>query len=98
MPKAEKVVISRSGDVLVTDDNGRERERHKGPYGATLLAADSKPVKAGQSLASWDPHTRPIMTEYGGTVRFQHIRGDLTVGQEVQQGNGLSTRGLIDPK
>src|SRR5262249_22592967 len=63
-PKGEKVVISRTGEVLVTDDNGRERERHKVPYGATLLAADGKAVKAGQTLASWDPHTRPIITEH----------------------------------
>ena len=45
--KGEKIVISRSGEVMVTDDNGRERERHKVPYGATLAVADGKQVKAG---------------------------------------------------
>ncbi|HXD05594.1 MAG TPA: DNA-directed RNA polymerase subunit beta', partial [Burkholderiaceae bacterium] len=59
-PKSEKVVISRTGEVLVTDDNGRERERHKIPYGATLSADDGLVVKAGAVLATWDPHTRPI--------------------------------------
>jgi DNA-directed RNA polymerase subunit beta' len=97
-PKGEKVVISRTGEVLVTDDNGRERERHKVPYGATLLAADDKPVKAGQTLASWDPHTRPIITEYGGLVRFEHIEEGVTVAKQIDEVTGLSTLVVIDPK
>jgi len=97
-PKGEKVVISRTGEVLVTDDNGRERERHKIPYGATLLVADGKPVKAGQVLASWDPHTRPIITEYGGTVRFEHIEEGVTVAKQIDDVTGLSTLVVIDPK
>jgi DNA-directed RNA polymerase subunit beta' len=97
-PKGEKVVISRTGEVLVTDDNGRERERHKIPYGATLLVADGRPVKAGQTLASWDPHTRPIITEYGGIVRFEHIEEGVTVAKQIDEVTGLSTLVVIDPK
>src|SRR5882757_5882584 len=97
-PKGEKVVISRTGEVLVTDDNGRERERHKIPYGATLLVADGKPVKAGQTLATWDPHTRPIITEYGGLVRFEHIEEGVTVAKQIDEVTGLSTLVVIDPK
>jgi DNA-directed RNA polymerase subunit beta' len=63
--KGEPVVITRSGEMIITDDVGRERERHKIPYGATLLATDGVVVKAGAQLASWDPLTRPIVTEYG---------------------------------
>src|ERR1700704_1259000 len=96
-PKGEKVVISRTGEVLVTDDNGRERERHKVPYGATLLVADGKPVKAGQTLASWDPHTRPIITEYGGLVRFEHIEEGSTVAKQIDEVTGLSTLVVIEP-
>src|SRR5713226_8075644 len=84
-PKGEKVVISRTAEVLVTDDNGRERERHKIPYGATLLVADGKPVKAGQTLASWDPRTRPIITEHGGIVRFEHIEEGVTVAKQIDE-------------
>jgi DNA-directed RNA polymerase subunit beta' len=97
-PKGEKVVISRTGEVLVTDDNGRERERHKVPYGATLLAADGKRVKAGQLLGSWDPHTRPIITEHGGVVRFEHIEEGVTVAKQIDEVTGLSTLVVIDPK
>ncbi|MDE2343273.1 MAG: DNA-directed RNA polymerase subunit beta', partial [Betaproteobacteria bacterium] len=55
----EQIAISRGGEVMITEESGRERERHKVPYGATLLTHDGQKVKAGQMLASWDPHTRP---------------------------------------
>ena len=69
--KKEPVVISRSGEVLIVDDNGRERERHKVPYGATLSMVHGHAVKAGAILATWDPLTRPIITEYAGQIRFE---------------------------
>src|SRR5207302_10334420 len=87
-----------TGGVVLTDDNGRGRESHKVPYGATLLAADSTPVRAGQTLASWDPHTRPIITEYGGTVRFEHVEEGSTVAKQIDEVTGLSTLVVIDPK
>ncbi|MFA7416631.1 MAG: DNA-directed RNA polymerase subunit beta' [Rhizobium sp.] len=97
-PKGEKVVISRSGEVLITDDAGRERERHKVPYGATLLGEDGKQVKAGVQLATWDPHTRPIVTEYAGTVKFEHIEEGVTVAKQIDDVTGLSTLVVIDSK
>jgi DNA-directed RNA polymerase subunit beta' len=97
-PKGEKVVISRSGEVMITDDNGRERERHKVPYGATLLVDDGKHIKAGVVLATWDPHTRPIVTEYAGTVKFEHVEEGSTVAKQIDDVTGLSTLVVIDPK
>lgn len=95
----EQVVISRNGEVIVTDDNtGRERERHKVPYGATLLVNDGKTVKAGQALASWDPHTRPIIIEYAGKVKFENVEEGVTVAKQVDEVTGLSTLVVIDPK
>ena len=96
--KGEKIAISRSGEIMITDDNGRERERHKVPYGATLLATDGKPVKAGFVLATWDPHTRPIITEYAGTVRFENVEEGTTVAKQIDEVTGLSTLVVIDPK
>ena len=96
--KGEKIVISRSGEVMVTDDNGRERERHKVPYGATLAVADGKSVKAGGILAAWDPHTRPIITEYAGTVKFENVEEGATVAKQMDEVTGLSTLVVIDPK
>ncbi len=97
-PRSEKIVISRSGEVMITDDNGRERERHKIPYGATLLGDDGIHVKAGTVLATWDPHTRPIVTEYAGTVKFENVEEGATVAKQIDDVTGLSTLVVIDPK
>jgi len=96
--KGEQVVISRSGEAIVTDEAGRERERHKVPYGATLLASDGKSVKPGAALASWDPLTRPIITEYAGTVKFENVEEGVTVAKQIDEVTGLSTLVVIDAK
>jgi DNA-directed RNA polymerase subunit beta' len=83
--KGGQVVISRSGEVLITDDHGRERERHKVPYGATLLVKDGMPIKAGTALATWDPLTRPIITEYTGTVKFENVEEGSTVVRQIDE-------------
>jgi DNA-directed RNA polymerase subunit beta' len=97
-PKGEKIVISRSGETIVADDNGRERERHKIPYGATLSTDDGLLIKAGAILATWDPHTRPIVTEYAGLVKFEHVEEGVTVAKQIDDVTGLSTLVVIDPK
>ena len=96
--KDEKVVISRSGEVLIVDDHGRERERHKVPYGAILSVDQDRAVKAGAKLATWDPHTRPIITEYAGTARFENVEEGVTVAKQVDDVTGLSTLVVIDNK
>src|SRR5438067_59674 len=96
--KGDKVVISRSGEVIITDDNGRERERHKVPYGALLSVADGDTVRAGKTLANWDPHHRPIITEYAGTVKFEHVEEGTTVAKQIDDVTGLSTLVVIDAK
>ncbi|MGJ7918129.1 DNA-directed RNA polymerase subunit beta' [Massilia sp. LXY-6] len=96
--KGAQIVISRSGEVLITDDHGRERERHKVPYGATLAVHDGMTVKAGMPLATWDPLTRPIITEYGGTIKFENVEEGVTVARQVDEVTGLSTLVAIDPK
>ncbi len=96
--KSEPVVISRSGEVLIVDDSGRERERHKVPYGATLALIDGAQVKAGAILATWDPLTRPIVTEYAGQVRFENVEEGVTVAKQIDEVTGLSTLVVIDAK
>jgi DNA-directed RNA polymerase subunit beta' len=96
--KGELIIISRSAEVLVLDDTGRERERHKLQYGATLLVKDGEPIKAGAVLATWDPHTRPIITEYAGQVRFENVEEGVTVVKQVDDVTGLSTLVVINPK
>ena len=94
----EQIVISRNGEAIITDENGRERERHKVPYGATLNAMDGQQVKAGQPLATWDPHTRPIITEYSGRVKFENVEEGVTVAKQIDDVTGLSSLVVIDPK
>jgi DNA-directed RNA polymerase subunit beta' len=96
--KGELIVISRSGEVLITDDLGRERERHKVPYGATLIVKDGMVIKAGTALATWDPLTRPIITEYTGTVKFENVEEGSTVAKQIDEVTGLSTLVVIDAK
>ncbi len=96
--KGERVAISRSGELAIFDDYGRERERYKLPYGATVLVGDGEAVKAGARLATWDPLTRPIVTEYGGAVRFENIEEGVTVAKQIDEVTGLSTLVVITPK
>ena len=95
--KGDLIAISRSGEIVITE-NGRERERHKVPYGATLLVKQEQPVKAGQQLANWDPMTRPIITEYAGTIKFENVIENVTVMNQVDEVTGLSSLVVIDSK
>ncbi|MDD3327479.1 MAG: DNA-directed RNA polymerase subunit beta' [Zoogloea sp.] len=96
--KGEKIVISRSAEVIVADEMGRERERHKIPYGATLAVDEALQIKAGTQLATWDPHTRPIITEYAGIVKFENVEEGVTVAKQIDEVTGLSTLVVIDAK
>ena len=96
--KGEPVAISRNGELIIVDDNNRERERHKVPYGATLAVMDGQVIKAGTALANWDPHTRPIITEYAGRVKFENVEEGVTVAKQIDEVTGLSTLIVIDGK
>jgi len=98
--KKELVVIARSGEIIIHDEHGRERERHKVPYGAILAVKADQAVKAGTILANWDPLTRPIITEFAGKVKFENIEEGLTVAKQMDEVTGLSTLVVIkfDPK
>ncbi len=96
--KADLVVIARSGEIVIHDEHGRERERHKVPYGAILAVKADQPIKAGTILANWDPLTRPIITEFAGKAQFENVEEGVTVAKQVDDVTGLSTMVVIDPK
>ena len=96
--RGEVIVVARSAELTIVDDHGRERERHKVPYGAMLAVKLGETVRAGVLLATWDPHTRPIITEYAGQVQFQNVEEGVTVARQIDEVTGLSTLVVIDPK
>ena len=96
--KGDLVVIARSGEIVIHDEHGRERERHKVPYGAILAVKADQPIKAGTILANWDPLTRPIITEFAGKAQFENVEEGVTVARQVDDVTGLSTMVVIDPK
>lgn len=92
------VAVSRSGELSVLDGHGRERERYKLPYGATITAKDGDAVKAGQSVANWDPHNHPIVSEVAGFIRFIDFVDGVTVIEKTDELTGLASREITDPK
>ena len=95
--KGNLVVVSRSGELIVNDTNGRERERYKLPYGAIISIGKKNEVEAGQIVANWDPHTHPIVSEVAGKVSFEAMDEGITVREQTDEITGLSSISVIDP-
>jgi len=94
----ELVATSRSGELAVADEFGRERELYKLPYGAVISVKDGEAVTAGQVVANWDPHTHPIVSEVSGQVRFSGMEDKITIERQTDELTGLSSIQVIDPK
>jgi len=92
------VAVSRSGEISVLDGHGRERERYRLPYGANLPIKDGAEIKAGQTVANWDPHNHPIVSEVDGFVRFIDFVDGVTVIEKTDELTGLASREITDPK
>ena len=95
--RGELVVVSRSGELIVNDVNGRERERYKLPYGALITVGKNVEVEGGQVVATWDPHTHPIVSEVAGKVAFESMEEGITVREQTDEITGLSSISIIDP-
>ena len=94
--KGHLVAVSRSGEIGVVDEFGRERERYKIPFGAHIGIVEGTHVPAGQVVATWDPHTHPVVTEVAGFLRFQDFVDGLTVTRQVDEVTGLSSVVVMD--
>jgi len=97
-PDGALVAVSRSGQLAVTDEFGRERERYKLPYGAVISTNEGQKVDAGAIIAKWDPHTHPIVSETTGTVRFVGMEAGITIKRQTDDLTGLSNIEVIDPQ
>jgi DNA-directed RNA polymerase subunit beta' len=96
--KGHLVAVSRSGEIGVVDDFGRERERYKIPYGAVISVKEGDTVVGGQVVATWDPHTHPVVTEVAGFLKFQDFVDGLTITTQVDEVTGLSSTAVLDLK
>ncbi len=96
--KGHLVAVSRSGEIGVVDEFGRERERYKIPYGAMITAKEGDAVSGGQVVATWDPHTHPVVTEVAGFLKFQDFVDGMTVTSQVDEVTGLSSTVVLDTK
>ncbi|MEE8544079.1 MAG: DNA-directed RNA polymerase subunit beta', partial [Gammaproteobacteria bacterium] len=95
--KGHLVATSRSCELSVIDQFGRERERYKVPYGANLSIQDGDSVEPGQLVANWDPHTHPVVTEVSGRIQFEDFIDDVTVTTQVDEITGLTSTVVLDP-
>ena len=96
--KGYLVAVSRSGEIIVINEQGQERERYKVPYGATITIEDGVDVTQGQILANWDPHTHPVVTEVEGKIKFEDFIDGITVAEQVDEFTGLTSIVVLDPK
>ena len=86
------IVMNRNGEVSIVDDNGREREKYKLIYGATLLVKEGDKVHTGSLIAEWDPYTTPILTEVSGVIKFGDVIEGLTMIEQVDEVTGLAQK------
>ena len=92
------VVVSRSGELVIHDLHGVDRERYKIPYGAVLTVSDGDDVASGQVIANWEPHIHPIITEVAGKIRFDSIVEGVSVNQQTDELTGSSAYLVLDSK
>jgi DNA-directed RNA polymerase subunit beta' len=90
------VITSRSSELTVIDELGREKERYKVPYGSVLSKKDGQSISAGEVIANWDPHTHPIITEVAGKVQFVELVDGVTMVRQTDDLTGLSSLVVTD--
>jgi len=90
------VITSRSSELTIIDEMGREKERYKVPYGTVLSKNDGEAVTSGDTIANWDPHTHPIITEVAGKVQFVDLADGVTMVRQTDELTGLSSIVITD--
>jgi DNA-directed RNA polymerase subunit beta' len=90
--------MGRNCEVVLLDEAGREKARHRVPYGAKLLADDGTTVTKGQRLAEWDPYTIPIITEKDGIAHYVDLTEGMSMREVTDEATGISSKVVIDWK
>lgn len=92
------VVISRNGEIVLVDEQERERVRHRIPYGAKILVTEGMQVQPGNRLVEWDPYTIPVLTEKGGIVHYVDLVEGQSMREVIDEATGISNRVVVDWK
>jgi DNA-directed RNA polymerase subunit beta' len=92
------IVMNRNGEIIVTDEQARERERYGVVYGAKLLVRDGQRVEGNTLLAEWDPYSMPIITEVAGHVKYGDLIDGVTISEQVDEITGLARKVIIASK
>ena len=92
----KNIVMARNCELVLIDANGREKARHRIPYGSKLLANEGDTIKKGQKLAEWDPYTLPIITEREGIVHYADLVEGLSIREVMDEATGISSKKVID--
>ncbi len=92
------VVMGRNCELLLVDSSGREKARHRLPYGAKLLADEGALVRKGHKLVEWDPYTLPILTERAGVIQFVDLVEGISLREIVDESTGISNKVVVDWK
>ncbi|EQL93706.1 DNA-directed RNA polymerase, beta' subunit [Vibrio parahaemolyticus VP250] len=90
------VITSRASELTIIDEFGRTKEKHKLPYGSLLSKGDNDAVEAGETVANWEAHTLPIITEVAGRIQFVDMIGGVTVSRQTDDLTGLSSSEVTD--
>ena len=96
--KGVQVVMSRNAELTLVDDQGRDRARHRIPYGSMLLTKEKQKVSKGDKLVEWDPYTLPVITEQEGVATFMDLVEGLSMTEQVDEATGIASKVVIDWK
>ena len=92
------VVLSRNSELILTDDQGRERAKHRLPYGAKLMVEEGHKVLPSQKLAEWDPYTLPVISETNGIAHYVDLVDSVSLKEIADESTGISNRVVVDWK
>ncbi|EGR0698209.1 DNA-directed RNA polymerase subunit beta' [Vibrio parahaemolyticus] len=90
------VITSRASELTIIDEFGRTKEKHKLPYGSLLSKGDNDAIEAGETVANWEAHTLPIITEVAGRIQFVDMIDGVTVSRQTDDLTGLSSSEVTD--
>jgi DNA-directed RNA polymerase subunit beta' len=92
----ELIVMSRNMQIVVVDEDGKERQSFKPPFGARLKVDEKSKIKRGDRIAEWDPYATPILTEVAGKAKFEDVVDGVSVREEFDEATGISSKVIID--